>query len=191
MLSGIGPAAHLSEHGHRMRRRSAGRQEPAGPSRRLHDLRAARARLVSPRDALRPHGGEHAARLFLRHRAGDRGAGRSARLHQDAAGACGARHRVHVPRHARITRISGFPASSAAFKDGFGIRPTLLHPDSRGEVLLRSADPRAPPRIRYNFFTAPNDLPTLRHGLQARARDGRTSRRSIPIAARSSTRATR
>jgi choline dehydrogenase-like flavoprotein len=31
---------------------------------------------------------------------------------------------------------------------------------------LRSADPRDPPRIRYNFFTAPNDLPTLVHGFK-------------------------
>ena len=59
-----------------------------------------------------------------------------------------------------------FPILYPAFRDGFGIRPTLLHPDSRGEVLLRSADPRDPPRIRYNFFTAPNDLPTLVHGFK-------------------------
>jgi 4-pyridoxate dehydrogenase len=31
---------------------------------------------------------------------------------------------------------------------------------------LRSADPRDPPRIRYNFFSAPNDLPTLVHGFK-------------------------
>jgi choline dehydrogenase-like flavoprotein len=54
-----------------------------------------------------------------------------------------------------------FPLVYPAFRDGFGIRPTLLHPDSRGEVTLRSSDPRDPPRIRYNFFSAPNDLPTL------------------------------
>jgi choline dehydrogenase-like flavoprotein len=53
-----------------------------------------------------------------------------------------------------------------AFKDGFGIRPTLLHPDSRGEILLRSPDPRDPPRIRYNFFSAKNDLPTLVTGFK-------------------------
>src|SRR6202034_1755255 len=49
---------------------------------------------------------------------------------------------------------------------GFGIRPTLLHPDSRGEILLGSADPMKPPRIVYRFFTAPNDLPTLREGFK-------------------------
>jgi 4-pyridoxate dehydrogenase len=63
-----------------------------------------------------------------------------------------------------------FPLLRAPFRDGFGIRPTLLHPDSRGEILLRSADPRDPPRICYNFFSAPDDLPRLRAGFRI-ARD--------------------
>jgi len=63
-----------------------------------------------------------------------------------------------------------FPLVRPAFLDGFGIRPTLLHPDSRGEILLRSADPRDPPRICYNFFSAPDDLPRLRAGFRI-ARD--------------------
>jgi choline dehydrogenase-like flavoprotein len=63
-----------------------------------------------------------------------------------------------------------FPLIRRAFRDGFGIRPTLLHPDSRGELLLGSADPLKPPRIVYRFFTAPNDLPTLRDGFK-RARE--------------------
>jgi choline dehydrogenase-like flavoprotein len=63
-----------------------------------------------------------------------------------------------------------FPGSKAPYADGFGIRLALLHPDSRGEILLRSSDPREPMRIVYNFFTAPNDLPTLREGVR-RARE--------------------
>jgi 4-pyridoxate dehydrogenase len=63
-----------------------------------------------------------------------------------------------------------FPLVRRAYVDGFGIRPTLLHPDSRGELLLGSADPLAPPRIIYRFFTALNDLPTLREGFK-RARE--------------------
>jgi choline dehydrogenase-like flavoprotein len=59
-----------------------------------------------------------------------------------------------------------FPVIRPAYQDGMGIRPTILHPDSRGELLLRSADPLAPPRICYRFFTAPNDLPTLRQGFK-------------------------
>jgi choline dehydrogenase-like flavoprotein len=70
------------------------------------------------------------------------------------------------PPHAHLW----LPLVRPGYADGFGIRPTLLHPDSRGQVLLRSSDPRDPPRIHYNFFTAPNDLPTLREGFR-RARD--------------------
>jgi choline dehydrogenase-like flavoprotein len=63
-----------------------------------------------------------------------------------------------------------FPGVKAPYADGFGIRPALLHPDSRGEIRLGSTDPRAPMRIIFNFFTAPNDLPTLREGVK-RARE--------------------
>jgi choline dehydrogenase-like flavoprotein len=63
-----------------------------------------------------------------------------------------------------------FPLLRAPYLDGYGIRPTLLHPDSRGEILLHSKNPMVPPRIVYKFFTAPNDLPTLREGFK-RARE--------------------
>ena len=48
--------------------------------------------------------------------------------------------------------------------DAIAIRPTLLHPGSRGAVTLASADPFAAPRIAYNFLTAPEDLPRLLEG---------------------------
>ena len=58
------------------------------------------------------------------------------------------------------------PGVKKPYADGFGIRPCLLHPESRGEVLLNSADPTEPPRIVYNFFSQPNDLPRLREGFK-------------------------
>jgi 4-pyridoxate dehydrogenase len=71
-----------------------------------------------------------------------------------------------LPTHAHLW----FPWLKKPYIDGYGIRPTLLHPDSRGEILLRSADPRASMRIHYHFFSAPNDLPSLREGFK-RARE--------------------
>ena len=59
-----------------------------------------------------------------------------------------------------------YPVIRPPRPDGFAIRPTLLHPDSRGEILLRSNDPCEPMRIVYNFFSAPNDLPKLREGFR-------------------------
>ena len=47
-----------------------------------------------------------------------------------------------------------------------GIRPVLLHPKSAGAVSLRSADPLAPVRIRFNFFSDPADLAALRDGVR-------------------------
>jgi 4-pyridoxate dehydrogenase len=59
-----------------------------------------------------------------------------------------------------------YPVIRRPRPDGFAIRPTLLHPDSRGEILLRSNDARDPMRIVYNFFSAPNDLAKLREGFR-------------------------
>jgi len=59
-----------------------------------------------------------------------------------------------------------FPLIRPPRPDGFSIRPALLHPDSRGEVLLRSKDPRDPMRVLYNFFSAPADLLKLRDGFR-------------------------
>ncbi len=67
-----------------------------------------------------------------------------------------------LPSHAHLW----FPGIKGMYVDGYGIRPTLLHPESRGTVTLRSANPQDAVRITYNFFTAPNDLPTLRQGFK-------------------------
>ena len=67
-----------------------------------------------------------------------------------------------APPHAALW----FPGWKRPYVDGYGIRPALLHPDSRGEVLLRSADARDPVKIVPKFFTAPRDLPTLRQGFK-------------------------
>ncbi len=63
-----------------------------------------------------------------------------------------------------------FPLLKPAYADGFGIRPTLLHPESRGEVRLASADPTVHPRIFLNLLTAAADLAKLRDGFK-RARE--------------------
>lgn len=63
-----------------------------------------------------------------------------------------------------------FPGIRKRYADGFGIRAAILHPESRGEVRLRSADPRDPIVIDFNFFSNPNDLARLKTGFK-RARD--------------------
>jgi 4-pyridoxate dehydrogenase len=57
-----------------------------------------------------------------------------------------------------------------AYEDGYACRAAVLRPQSRGEVLLASDDPRAAPRIRQNFLATESDWKTLRAGLRI-ARD--------------------
>lgn len=58
-----------------------------------------------------------------------------------------------------------FPGIRKPADDHCGIRPILLHPESRGRVTLRSADPLDPVRISQNFFFAPDDIADLRRGV--------------------------
>ena len=48
----------------------------------------------------------------------------------------------------------------------FGFAPTLLTPESRGEITLHSADPLKPPAIRANYFACESDLRTLIEGVR-------------------------
>ena len=59
-----------------------------------------------------------------------------------------------------------FPGIRPAWPDAFGLRPVLLHPESRGSVRLASADPRAAVLIRQNFLSAEHDVRTIREGFK-------------------------
>jgi choline dehydrogenase/4-pyridoxate dehydrogenase len=52
------------------------------------------------------------------------------------------------------------------YPDAFGGRVVMLHPESRGELVLTSADPAAPIRIRQNFMSTAREWKTLRDGLR-------------------------
>ena len=62
------------------------------------------------------------------------------------------------------------PGLRPAYEDSFGLRPVMLHPESRGAVRLRSADPTAPVRIMQNFLATEHDVRTIREGVKL-ARD--------------------
>jgi choline dehydrogenase len=49
---------------------------------------------------------------------------------------------------------------------GFSVGPTLIHPESRGEIRLRSADPADPPRIFARYLSDRRDLDTLVAGVK-------------------------
>jgi choline dehydrogenase-like flavoprotein len=59
-----------------------------------------------------------------------------------------------------------FPGFKRAYQDGFAIRAQLVGQKSRGEILLKSADPNDRPRVFYNSLSAPEDLETMREGFK-------------------------
>jgi 4-pyridoxate dehydrogenase len=59
-----------------------------------------------------------------------------------------------------------FPGIRPAYEDSFGLRPVMLHPESRGVVRLSSSDPSAPVRIVQNFLATESDVRTIRDGVK-------------------------
>ena len=49
---------------------------------------------------------------------------------------------------------------------GFTVSAVHLRPDARGDVRLKSADPLAPPAIRFNFLKTSHDLKALTAGMR-------------------------
>jgi choline dehydrogenase-like flavoprotein len=58
-----------------------------------------------------------------------------------------------------------FPGLRKAYEDQCGVRPVLLHPESRGKLSLRSADPFDKIRIAANSLQTEADMRTLRTGV--------------------------
>ena len=48
----------------------------------------------------------------------------------------------------------------------FGLAPTLVMPESRGQITLRSPDPLAPPAIRANYLSTSQDLRAMVEGVR-------------------------
>jgi choline dehydrogenase len=63
---------------------------------------------------------------------------------------------------AERTRKGAFPHPFP----GFSISAVHLRPDARGEVRIKSADPLAPPAIRFNFLKTQYDLQALTAGMR-------------------------
>ena len=59
-----------------------------------------------------------------------------------------------------------FPGLVAPHSDSLGVRAILLHPRSRGHLLLASADPRTRLKVVQNFLQEPEDRATLRRGVR-------------------------
>lgn len=59
-----------------------------------------------------------------------------------------------------------FPGIRRPHEDMLTSLNCVLRPGSRGTVRLRSADPAAPPEIRFNLLSDPSDIDLLRHSIE-------------------------
>lgn len=137
MRSGVGPAAHLEEHGIRPLA-----DLPVGAGLQDHPALGLLA-LARDQDDL------------------DRGVVQRFMLRTSFEGRAGEED-VHI-----FGPFTGEGARSPIPPDGFVIAMMAVKPRSRGSVRLRSADPAAPPRIVLNYFAEPEDLEVFVRGLLA------------------------
>jgi choline dehydrogenase len=61
---------------------------------------------------------------------------------------------------------SWFPGWRKGEGHVFSMANVLLHPESRGQVSLRSSDPRERPRIQYNLLQEPSDRAAFRRAIR-------------------------
>ena len=167
MLSGIGPADHLRDMGIEVA------LDLPGVGQNLQDHLA--VQLMNARNGNGHfHGELRLDRLAVNlPRAYFFGTGPATWLPNGMHGFVKTRPELAVPDIQFLTRGAGLdarpwlPGIRPAAPDQYGMRPVLLHPESTGEVRLRSSDPAAPVRIRPNFLTSRADLETLRAGVKA------------------------
>ena len=167
MLSGIGPADHLREHG------IAVALDLPGVGANLQDHLAVMVSVARTAPG-HFHASMRCDRLAVNlPRAYVAGTGPATWLPNGLHGFIRTRPERAVPDIQFITRGTAadarpwFPGIRRPYPDGFGMRPVLLHPESRGTIRLRSADPGAKMRIAPNFFSVREDLDTLRGGFKA------------------------
>jgi 4-pyridoxate dehydrogenase len=166
MLSGIGPADHLREMGipPRVSLRGVGQNLQDHLSVDVHHARRGRgpfhAEMRMDRTAI------NVARAYLL------GTGPGTVLPSRLHAFLKTRRELPVPdiqflfRGAPAKAHPWFPGITPPYEDSFGLRPVMLHPESRGSVRLSSADPTAPVRIMQNFLASERDVRTIREGVK-------------------------
>ncbi|OZC02579.1 GMC family oxidoreductase [Rubricoccus marinus] len=158
MLSGIGPASHLREHGIEVA------VDASGVGQNLHDhpIVGVRWEAKEGTSLMDAETLGQVARYLL---------GRSGMLASNIAEAGLFAHssgggvipdlQFHVAP--ALFYEHGFQAPEA---HGFSLGPTLVTPKSRGSITLRSSDPMEHPDIDPNYFAEPEDIAALVAGVR-------------------------
>ncbi len=162
MLSGIGPGAHLREHGIGVR------ADLPGVGANLQDhlevyVQHRCRRPVSLSPALRPHNRIRVGlQWWLLHR------GHGATNHFEAGGFIRSRAGVRHPdlQHHFAPLAVGTDGRPAVAGHSFQAQVGPMRPRSRGTVRLRSPDPRRHPAIDPRYMSESEDLATMRAGIR-------------------------
>ncbi|WKG12829.1 FAD-dependent oxidoreductase [Nocardia sp. PE-7] len=164
-LSGIGPAAHLAEHGI-----AVNADLPVGDN--LHDHLFVPLSFTMKSALRRP-----TAPYFLRGLATERvrpGSSWAAGSSFESVAFVRTSHAREIPDLQLLSLFWVYPSPNqdsdkrvvpATKKPGQSVFPALIYPESRGTVRLASADPTAAPLIDPAYLTAPNDTEVLLEGI--------------------------
>ena len=166
MLSGVGPAAHLAEHGIDavLDRPGVGANLQDHPSIGAEYLYAVPSRFHRRLRLDRLAVDMVRARLF--------GAGPAAIPPSSATAFVRSRPEAALPdvqiffRPASVSAREWFPVLRPPAPETFAFRACHLRPESRGAVRLRSADPADKARIRNDFLSTDTDRRALRDALR-------------------------
>jgi choline dehydrogenase len=167
MLSGIGPAEHLRAVGIEPVLNLPGVGQNLGEHPNILNIYAARGKAGLTRFLRHDRAAAQTARWFLRHDGPFATNGATANVflrtrpeaeRPDVQLIC-----MAVSNSAELW----FPGLTRAPDYCFSVRVGALHPQSRGWVKLRSADPAAAPRIFFNMYAVREDLDTMVRGLRA------------------------
>ncbi len=159
MLSGIGPAAHLAEHGIEVV------ADRPGVGQNLQD----HMELYIQQEATQPITLYSVLNPFSKALIGARwlfwGDGLGATNHFEAAAFVRSKAGVDYPdiQYHFLPAAMRYDGRSAAKSHGFQAHVGPMRSKSRGSVTLRSADPAMPPVIQFNYMSHPDDWADFRH----------------------------
>ncbi|MCR5858840.1 choline dehydrogenase [Mesorhizobium sp. J428] len=159
MLSGIGPAAHLAEHGIGVV------ADRPGVGQNLQD----HLELYIQQEATQPVTLHSVLNPFSKALIGARwlvwGDGLGATNHFEAAAFVRSKAGVDYPdiQYHFLPAAMRYDGKSAAKSHGFQAHVGPMRSKSRGSITLRSAEPAMPPVIRFNYMSHPDDWADFRH----------------------------
>ncbi len=158
MLSGIGPAAHLAEHGIEVA------CDLPGVGRNLQD----HLELYVQQECIRPVTLYSATGLLQRALIGARWmlfrSGLGATNHFEAGGFIRSRAGVRWPdiQYHFLPLAASYDMSERVRCHGYQAHAGPMRSKSRGEVRLASADPLGPPRVQFNYMSHADDWAEMR-----------------------------